>query len=79
MGYRDALIAVSASSNRSKSDEDPATWRPPSQGVWCRYATAWTTVNVRWSLTADTAEVAAIRDMFEQCRQVPPVAVTKAG
>jgi len=27
-----ALIAVSAASNRSKADQDPATWLPPSAG-----------------------------------------------
>ncbi|RDB33039.1 hypothetical protein [Exiguobacterium sp. RIT594] len=27
------LIAVSASSNRSKDDQDPSTWKPPRFGV----------------------------------------------
>jgi hypothetical protein len=30
-----SLIAVSATSNRSKSDQDPATWQPPADG--CRW------------------------------------------
>jgi hypothetical protein len=36
-----ALIAVTASSNRSKRDEDPAEWRPPRREASCQAATRW--------------------------------------
>lgn len=62
-----ALIAVTASSNRSKSDRDPADWKPPDTTYWCTYATAWASVKVKWSLTADTAEVAALEEMLAAC------------
>jgi hypothetical protein len=59
-----ALIAVSASSNRSKADEDPAQWKPPRREAWCEFAIAWTTVKVKWGLSADEAEVSALRQIF---------------
>jgi len=78
LGYRDALIAVTASSNRQKGDDDPAEWRPARQASWCRYATAWTTVKVRWGLTADSTETAAVREMFARCRRPPQTIVAAA-
>jgi hypothetical protein len=41
LGDSRALIAVSAASNRSKSDQDPATWQPPAVSYRCTYATGW--------------------------------------
>ncbi len=67
LDHRDALIAVSASSNRSKGDRDPAEWKPPSEESWCGYVYVWTSVKVRWALTADQAEVDALRSMAEPC------------
>lgn len=61
------LLAVSAWSNRAKGAADPARWRPPDPGWWCSYAAAWASVKVRWSLTADPAEVRALRDMADRC------------
>ena len=62
-----ALIAVTASTNRSKGDRDPASWQPPNRDAWCGFATAWTTVKVQWGLTADQAEVNALRNMLVGC------------
>lgn len=62
-----ALIAVTASTNRSKGDRDPASWQPPNRDAWCEFATAWTTVKVQWGLTADQAEVDALRNMLAGC------------
>lgn len=60
----DPLIAVSAASNRSKSDRDPASWQPPSLDAWCQFAAAWIDTKHRWGLTADEAEVQALRNML---------------
>jgi Domain of unknown function (DUF1994). len=51
-----ALAAVSASSNRSKGDRDPAKWIPPLGSFTCTYVAWWVEVKVRWSLTVDAAE-----------------------
>jgi hypothetical protein len=64
-----ALIAVSAGSNRSKSDRDPAEWQPPSVEYWCTYVSDWVTVKVVWGLSADEAEVQALRDMLVTCAE----------
>ena len=62
-----ALAAVSRSSNRSKGDSDPAGWRPPLRGAWCQYAHDWIAVKLKWELSADSAEVEALRTMLDTC------------
>lgn len=62
-----ALLAVTASTNRSKSDRDPANWKPPDETTWCIYATTWINVKLKWSLTADSAEIAALETMLATC------------
>lgn len=62
-----ALIAVSSRSNQSKADKDPAEWRPPLQASWCEWAGSWTRVKIKWDLTADPAEVEALRAILAGC------------
>ena len=64
--HPDSLVAVSAGSNRSKSDKDPAQWLP-QRSDQCRYALAWVGVKLRWGLSADTKEVAALRTLAVGC------------
>ncbi|WP_432278394.1 HNH endonuclease family protein [Nocardia carnea] len=40
------LIAVTASSNRSKGDQDPADWMPPNPAAHCTYAQIWVGVKI---------------------------------
>lgn len=61
------LWPVSAASNRSKSDQDPATWRPPERGVWCTYAHRWLQVKTTYTLTMDTPERDALGEMLSTC------------
>lgn len=61
------LIAVTAATNRSKGDDDPAEWQPPVREDWCRFTTAWIAVKAEWGLTADPSEIAALRNMRRQC------------
>lgn len=65
--HPEALAAVSASSNRSKGSRDPSEWKPSNRSAWCRYAQDWVTVKVAWGLTADRAEVGALREMLDTC------------
>lgn len=66
-----ALVAVTARSNRSKADQDPATWLPPYAPAVCGYITAWTAVKTRWRLTVDAAEKAVLTDRANGCPNVP--------
>ncbi|MEU8472168.1 HNH endonuclease family protein [Streptomyces sp. NPDC029006] len=77
LGDDRALIAVSAASNRSKADQDPSTWLPPTTGYRCQYVTDWVADKMRWGLSIDTAERAALTDVLSRCPNVP-VAVTPA-
>ncbi|HEX5595409.1 MAG TPA: HNH endonuclease family protein [Micromonosporaceae bacterium] len=64
---RPQLIAVSASSNRSKGDQDPSQWKPPNRDYWCQYAQDWITVKHHWQLSVTIDEKAALADMLETC------------
>lgn len=57
-----ALAAVSASSNRSKGDRDPAGWLP-DRGV-CPYIGAWIAVKARWGLSVDAEEATELSDLL---------------
>ena len=61
------LVAVSASSNRSKGDQNPSTWKPEQTGAWCQYAQDWIVVKSQWKLTVTAKEKAALTDMLEKC------------
>jgi hypothetical protein len=63
----DALIAVTAATNQSKSDRDPAEWMPPERDVWCRYAEAWITQKSAWELSIDQAEHEALENILATC------------
>lgn len=63
----DTLIAVSAASNRSKGDKDPADWLPSDNSYRCTYAATWAGTKLRWDLAADTAERQALLELAEEC------------
>ncbi|MGI9135671.1 MAG: GmrSD restriction endonuclease domain-containing protein [Candidatus Nanopelagicales bacterium] len=67
MGWKGSLIAVSASSNRSKGDKDPARWMPPNTSYWCTYLFDWVDVKYRWSLSVDAIEKQAITKDLASC------------
>lgn len=76
MGDPVSLIAVTASTNRSKSDQDPAEWLPAKDV--CTYVKNWVHVKVRWSLTVDEKELKAIKDTNAKCPKAKmKVAVVK--
>ena len=65
LGFAGALIAVSASSNRSKSDRDPAEWLP--ERAVCKYAKTWVAVKFRWRLAVDTTEKSELTRILRGC------------
>jgi hypothetical protein len=76
-GYALSLIAVSASSNRSKSDRDPSDWLP-SENL-CLYAKSWVGVKFRWRLSVNSEEKTKLRQLLSNCKgtmRVPPRAQT---
>nr|WP_246126726.1 HNH endonuclease family protein [Embleya hyalina] len=60
------LIAVSASSNRSKGDRDPAEWLPQAS-FRCTYARAWVQVKHDYALTVDSSEKSALTSILNGC------------
>ena len=76
-----ALVAVTASLNRQKSDQDPSTWLPPIDK--CTYVSKWIAIKVRYSLTVDTAEANALTTLVASCNitsitafSIPAYAIT---
>lgn len=63
-----SLIAVTASSNRSKSDQDPAEWMPDNGGFACPYVARWIAVKFRWRLSVDRGERSFLRNAVSDCR-----------
>ncbi len=73
LGYTNSLIAVTASSNRSKSDRDPAEWLPAF--ARCSYAKYWIGVKYRWRLSVDPVEKSTLTRILASC---PPLMVLPA-
>lgn len=67
LGDPRSLIAVTASTNRSKGAGDPADWLPPRAQYRCRYAADWVAVKTRWELSVDRREQAAIETLIDGC------------
>ncbi|MFF5728199.1 HNH endonuclease family protein [[Kitasatospora] papulosa] len=67
LGFQRSLVAVTAKTNRSKSDKDPAQWLPPAQGARCTYAADWTATKLRWKLSADQNERGALLELAKEC------------
>ncbi|KAG5923901.1 hypothetical protein E4U42_004793 [Claviceps africana] len=64
---RPQLWAVSAHSNRAKSDEGPDLWKPPLQDFWCTYSKSWIQVKSHYGLTVTDEEKDALSSMLDTC------------
>jgi hypothetical protein len=60
-----ALVGVTNRVNRAKGDQDIAQWLP--EFGTCRYLREFVAVKVRWRLTVDSAEKAAMTDLAADC------------
>jgi hypothetical protein len=71
LGDERSLVAVTDNVNQSKGDQDPAEWLPAVER--CRYIGEWVAVKLRWSLTVDDAERAALTQVAGECPNAPIV------
>lgn len=65
LGDTRSLVAVTASQNRSKGDQDVAEWLPGH--ARCRYLREWVAVKHRWRLSVDSAEKSAMISLAAGC------------
>jgi hypothetical protein len=80
LGSPYSLIAVSATTNRSKGDQDPATWLPPATAYRCTYEALWVATKWRWNLAVDSAEAKVLKTGLTRCGAAARVAsVAKAA
>lgn len=61
------LLAVDASTNRSKGDGDTATWLPPNKAYRCPYVAAQVAVKKKYELWVTAAEKAAMEKVLSGC------------
>lgn len=61
------LIAVSASSNRSKGDQDPSSWWPEEADYRCTYSKMWIATKHEWELTLQAEEKSALTEGLATC------------
>lgn len=64
---RPQLWAVTDNVNQAKSDQSPATWKPPLTSFYCVYARSWVQVKSYWELTISSAEKTALTSMLATC------------
>jgi hypothetical protein len=68
LGDSRSLVGVTDSVNQAKSDRDMAEWLPVYDR--CRYLREWTAVKLRWRLTVDATEKAAMKKVAGACSNV---------
>ncbi|MGC7098586.1 hypothetical protein ACPZ19_28280 [Amycolatopsis lurida] len=66
-----ALVAVSATTNRSKADQDPGGWLPSYEPACGHYVADWVTVKTRWGLSIDTTEETRLTELAGGCPHRP--------
>jgi hypothetical protein len=69
LGYGLSLVAVTASSNRSKADQDPENWLPTAT-FRCTYIASWIAVKWRWSLSMNPSELASVVKISASCSAI---------
>lgn len=61
------LIAVTARSNRSKGEKDPAEWMPTSRSYRCEYVRIWVQIKRAWDLSVDPTENTFLTRTLASC------------
>ncbi|WP_442818685.1 hypothetical protein [Streptomyces sp. NBC_01320] len=62
-----SLVAVTAKTNRSKADRDPAEWLPQAASAQRTYGADWVATKLRWKLAADDKERLALEKLAAGC------------
>ena len=71
-----ALIPVSAGTNRSKGDRDPAQWLPPNESYHCQYIERWIALKETWKLTMDSDEHQTVEKIQSECMSDPEISAS---
>ncbi|MFD7671549.1 hypothetical protein ACFRMO_02285 [Streptomyces anulatus] len=58
---------MTAKTNRSQADRDPAQWMPPAESATCTDLVDWTATRLRWALPMDDSEKTALLELAEPC------------
>lgn len=61
------LLPVTAASNRSKGDSDPAEWMPSDNSYHCDYIALYVDAKATYRLSVDPAEHDAIERTLNHC------------
>lgn len=61
------LLAVTASSNRSKGDRDAGDWMPPQKSAWCLTAQITVRTKLVYDLSVDPKEMRGLSTMLATC------------
>lgn len=75
LGDRRSLVGVTDDANRAKGDQDVAEWLPRYDR--CRYLREFVAVKIRWRLSVDPAEQAAMTSLASGCTDTT-ITVTRA-
>lgn len=62
---KEALIAVTVSTNRSKGDKDPSQWLPAKEK--CSYVQNWISVKNKYALSVDALEAETLNTLLSSC------------
>lgn len=76
--FRPNLVAVSASSNISKSDHDVANWRP-ARSAWCSLATQVVLTKSAFDLSVDEREYDSLQEMLSTCGEEGQLVLGSSG
>ncbi len=63
----DVLLSVEDNANQQKGDKGPEAWKPPNEAVWCDYAERWIEIKVKYDLSVNEQEKAALEHMLGTC------------
>lgn len=74
LGDERSLNAMPSALNAAKAASGPERWLPPANT--CRYVEAWTAVKLRWALSVDPVERAALVRLADACPEVTLTVVT---